>query len=487
MKKMLWLLVSCLMLVTACSSGNSNSSGKENHPNNGSEGGEQQITLRIIDWSDSVKTIREQFHQQFMEKYPHIKIEYTMLTVDQYKNTVLTAINAGEAPDLFPVPQGMKLATLVENGWYQSLEPYIDESFKSLFIDGVFQNGTTMVNNEIYAIPETMTIPNTLIFYNKQLFREAGLDPDNPPATYEAFIAAAKKITEAGNGKYYGFIEGGMQNNRWLATAQDWSSLAGEGLNSLSPVNLATGTIDFNRDALYDVFAMFETIKQDGSYHPKTMSISAPEARALFGQGQAGFIIQGSWSIAVWNKENPTLEYGVMAPPVPEDGRKGSLPILNPSPWIGLSATSKHPEAAALYLKEYYGGDFFQKARVQSGEALSIVKDINEQNIQSEQLADYYELAKEYGRYIPDPNIKNPQVSALFTNFKDVSPSLGELLGGVFSGAVTDYKTKLEDYTSQMQAAWDNAMEAAKAEGAAISDDDFKFPDWKPMEDYFSY
>ena len=38
-----------------------------------------------------------------------------------------------------------------------------------------------------------------MIFYNKDLFKKAGLDPDNPPlATYDEFLATSKKIVDSG-------------------------------------------------------------------------------------------------------------------------------------------------------------------------------------------------------------------------------------------------------------------------------------------------
>src|SRR5690606_4758753 len=147
------------------------------------------------------------------------------------------------------------------------------------------------------AIPENAGMPHSLIFYNKKLFREAGLDPESPPVTYSEFLKAARQITEAGKGDYYGYIEGGMQNNRWQTAALDWASLAGDGFHSQSPINLATGDINYNTKPLLGIFELFAALRDQGSMHPNTMTMSAPEARALFGQGQAGFITQGAWSI----------------------------------------------------------------------------------------------------------------------------------------------------------------------------------------------
>ncbi|NGP45370.1 sugar ABC transporter substrate-binding protein [Bacillaceae bacterium SIJ1] len=466
------------LLLSACGANNNDNAASENEDADGT------ITLQVMDWSDSVKTIREEFHNQFMEKYPNIKIEYTQLTVDQFKNTILTAVKSGEAPDLFPVPSGMKLETLVTDGWFQPIDPLIDQEFKDMFVEGTFTEGITMNEGQIYAIPEAQTMPHSLVFYNKTLFEEAGLDPENPPETYSEFREAAQKITDAGAGQYYGMIEGGKQNNRWLTTAKEWASMAGAGLNSSSPVNLATGSTDYATEPVNGVFELFENLRDDGSLHPKTMSISAPEARALFGQGQAGFMVQGAWSIGVWNKENPDLDFGVMAPPVPDSGRKGSIPIVSSAPWMGIYAGSDHPEEAALYLEELYGGDYFQAERVSSGDSFSTVKGINEEFVTDENLKDYYDIVQEVGSRIPDPVIRNPETVAVFNEYNDVHPDLGGLLGGVVSKAVDNPEQMLKTYSEQVGVAWTKAIEAAQEKGADIEETDFVFPNWDPLEDY---
>lgn len=443
----------------------------------------EQVTLRVMDWADSEKPYREQFIKDFEAKYPNIKIEYTLLTVDQFQNTILTAVKSGDAPDLFPLPSSMKLSMAVKEGWYQPLDTYLDDEFKNSFIDGAFLEGTTMLDGKIYSIPALAGVPSSLLYYNKQLFRDAGLDPENPPKTYSEFREAAKKITEAGKGKAYGIIEGGKQIGRWKITATDWSALAGSGLGSDSPLAIADGKTGYDTSAVLSVFDLLKGLKADGSYHPKTMNISAPEARALFGEGQAGFIIQGEWCIGVWKKNNPDLDFGVMAPPVPDDGQKGYLPKVSYQPWIGMSASTEHPKEAALYLKEYFSQQY-QSVLVKNGDRFSILKDVNEQSAEIEQFKQYYEIVQQYARLVPSVNVRNPEISAVMANFKDPKPGLGDILQGVVAGAIKDASTPLKQLTNQVDKALDAAIEQAKAGGAKVERSDFAFPNWSVDKDY---
>jgi len=481
------ILLMMVVSLAACNSkGASPEQGATGDPANtpSSTASEEQVVLKIMDWSDSVKVIREEFNKRFMEKYPHIKIEYTQLTVDQFQNTILTAIKGGNAPDLFPIPSTVKLSTAVNEGWFQPIDPFVEADFKEKFIEGTFQNGITSFDDQMYAIPENPSIPHSLIFYNKKLLQEAGVDVAKQPFTYSNFRDAAAKVTAAGNGKFYGLVEGGKQANRWLTIVRDWSSMAGAGLNGSSPLNLADGKPTYDSEPVLGIYKLFQELAQDGSLHPKTMSISAPEARALFGQGQAAFIVQGSWCIGVWNKDNPDLDYGVMAPPVPEAGAKGSIAIGSSAAWMGISADSKHPKEAALYLQELYTGDYYQQARVASGDSFSVVKGVNEANISVPQLQEYYDIVQQYGKIIPDPAVRNPNATTVFEYYKDVQPDPGQLLAGTVAGAVKDYDKQLNAYSKQVDTAWSNAIKAAQEAGNKVKAEDFIFPNWNPLQDY---
>lgn len=443
---------------------------------------DEKVTLKVTDWSDSVQDIREEFHEQFMEDHPDIEIEYTMLDADQFKNTILTSIQSGEAPDLFPIPNGMELSTVVEDGWYQPIDPYVDDDFEDIFIDGALRK--TKVDGELYAVPEAQEMPDGLVFYNKDLFEEVGLDPEDPPETYAEYREAAKKITEAGDGDFYGMIEGGKQELRWQQIVRNWSSLAGSGINKNSPLNLATGEAGYSDEPVEGVYDLIGDLVEDGSFHPKTMSISPPEARDLFAQGQAGFLVQGAWSIGVWKEDDPDFNFGVMAPPVPESGREGSLPVKDPKPWLGIYSESEHPEEAALYLEELYDGGYFQEARAEMGDSFSVVEGIDEENIEIDELLEFKEVVEEYGAIVPDPIIRNPETATVMSEYNDVTPNFGDIMGSLVSESIKDADESLVEYSEEVDKAMAEAIKKAQDDGKDVSESDFKFDNWDLMEDF---
>ncbi|MBI5667646.1 MAG: extracellular solute-binding protein [Chloroflexi bacterium] len=137
---------------------------------------------------------------RFEQDNPNIKVEYTIGPGDdfQYVPQLLTALAAGEGPDLFNVltflvpdliPDGAVVPVDAEAAGYASQEEIINS-----YLPGVLE---TMigVDGQLYALPTELG--NYALFVNTALFREAGLDPEKDiPTTWEDLMALAPKLTK---------------------------------------------------------------------------------------------------------------------------------------------------------------------------------------------------------------------------------------------------------------------------------------------------
>lgn len=439
----------------------------------------KDVVLKIMDSSDSTQARRKVFNEEFMTRHPEIKVEYTMMSGDQATTTLTTAIKSGTAPDLFALPNSVKLETAINEGWFQTMSPFLTAEFVNSFEAGALNEGTTTKDGQIYILPEALNIVNSLMFYNKTVLKDAGLDPENPPKTWTEFTAACKQITEKGKGKSYGIIESGLAAVRCEIELRSFASLAGAKCNYLGVMSLVDGKNTLDSAGMKSALGLYDTLAKDGSIHPNSVNLAAPEARALFAQGQAGFIIQGSWCIPTWRAENKDLDFGVMALPAPDDGIKGGNPYIGAQPWMGLSATSKNPEAAALYLTELYGEEY-QGRIVSDGGFVSAIKGVNEKSMSDKTMLEYFTLAKETGKIAPDPISINPKTAAVYAEVKEVTPNLGQIFQGVLAGSIKDYSKQLDELAAATQKEWERAIGAVEGVSAA----DFEFKDWDPMKDY---
>jgi len=437
---------------------------------------DDEIILRVVDWSDSSITQREAFHAAFEANHPGVKIEYTCMTIDQFSSSVVSLISSGDAPDLFPIPSttGMTLQQAMDDGWYLSLDDYFTDDFKATLKDECFQEGITEIGGVLYALPEKGSDINTLFYYNKDVLDAAGVT--ELPTTYDEFVACCKQITEAGNGAYYGLIEGGNQAGRLNSLLLTLAALSGSKVAAANKALTDNGVCTYDSEQMLAAFAMLKQISDDGSLYPDTLSISAPEARELFAQGKAAFICQGMWCISTWANTYPDMNYGVMAPPKESADSVGAVQALEQSPWMGIYSGSKHPELAAEYLMDLYSDtdDYhFQADCISIGERTAVVKDLTEKYMGNPIMSDYYTIATASTAIVPSITVRDNAYYKFYSEVVSVTPTLAAILQGVWSNSISDYATPLHTLASATTAEWQRACEAA-----GVSYDGLEFGNW---------
>lgn len=471
-------LTGCGAMPSTSESDNTNAENEVGGSTAEAEDEDGKITLRIVDWSDGSASQREEFHKKYMEEHPNINIEYTMLTVDQFKNTIVTMIKSGEGPDIFPIPVGLTLNTAVEEGWYQPINDYVTEDFADQFDPSSFAEGVTHIGDDWYTITEQMPIVQCLFFYNKDILADAGVT--EVPTTYSEFREACKKVTENGNGNVYGLIDGGKQTNRMDVLARSLAAAAGGKVAATTKVLVDDGVAPYDTEGMNQAMGFIQGLVEDGSIHPDTINISAPEARELFAQGQAAFLCQGMWCISQWDADDPDLNYGVMAVPVPDGVTDTYVQAGELSPWIGIYKESKHPQEAADYLMALYSEEYgYQQSCVEDGAFVSVIPAINEKYMTNEHMKEYYTIANETSKIVPTIVNRDTKANDFYAEVKDVQPSLGAIVQGIISESITDYETELKKLSDNSTTEWKRACEAVGMDYSVL-----EFPNWNPKEDY---
>jgi len=113
---------------------------------------------------------------------------------------VIAAVVAGDTPVLLHQAH-VYAPQIIDAGAIESLDAYIqkDKSFqRDQFIEPLFQ--ANVYKGKTYGIAFNCSTP--IMFYNKDLFRKAGLNPDKFPETWDEFYVAAKKLAALGKDTY---------------------------------------------------------------------------------------------------------------------------------------------------------------------------------------------------------------------------------------------------------------------------------------------
>lgn len=133
----------------------------------------------------------------FMQENPDIKVN--AIYAGNYNDArvkALAALKSGK-PAQLSVMLSVDLLELVEQGAVVAVEDLLtseeDKQWLKSFYPSLMENST--FDNKVWSIPfQRSTI---VMYYNKEHFRKAGLDPEVPPATWEELVAAGKKLTAA--------------------------------------------------------------------------------------------------------------------------------------------------------------------------------------------------------------------------------------------------------------------------------------------------
>ncbi|GIG27639.1 sugar ABC transporter substrate-binding protein [Cellulomonas marina] len=128
----------------------------------------------------------------FEEANPGTTITIQAIQNEDMDGKLQTALNSGDAPDIFMARGGGKLADVVEAGQAQDLTDLITDETKAALGEASFAAFT--LEDKIYGMP--MSILPGGIYYSKDLFAEAGIE--GTPTTMAELEDAVAKLKAAG-------------------------------------------------------------------------------------------------------------------------------------------------------------------------------------------------------------------------------------------------------------------------------------------------
>lgn len=164
------------------SGGGSNSSG-------GNGSGKNTVQFLTMGVSDNIKDYFQKNNKAFEEK-SGASLEFTSVTWDNAQTTVNNRVDGNKAPDVARWPARW-IPQMVGKDALMPLDDLMRGDFLNQFPEGI-ANGCRY-QNHYYGVPWASS--NKCLYYNKTIFKKAGLDPENPKLdSWQDMLSAAKKI-----------------------------------------------------------------------------------------------------------------------------------------------------------------------------------------------------------------------------------------------------------------------------------------------------
>lgn len=326
-------------------------SGKTSSSTGTAAGGHKPVTLTLGWWYDSKQGGYAKLLQLFEQKYPWIKVDAQTIPYNGYYQKLGAWTSTGSGPDVVVLEAGGLGAP-----YYRSMRALDVQAFRSE-LDKVTDPTVFCQDYDcakgLYAIGFTRN--GFPVYYNKDILRAAGLDPNRPPTTIREMAAACTAVRKIGKACW---IIGGKDIMLDLILSEMGLRVA----TRAQMEALANGTAKWTDPEFKQLLSIVHYMGRQGWYQDGYVSTDALSQPAPFEAGKSAFMPGGMGDGLDWKDLGDVMGFdkiGVMNMPTvtPGDGTGATPGPLNDSLGVALSTSfaipkwSKHPREAELLLR----------------------------------------------------------------------------------------------------------------------------------------
>ena len=290
-----------------------------------------QVTIRIGTWDSGGGLERkEEIAANFMELYPHIEVIIESVP-DGFGERLLTQLAANDAPDLFQIGDG-DVAMFQSRGAFADLTPFINGD-NPMNLDDFFgpMLDVGRIDGGIYTLPKDFS--TMAVFYNRDLFDEAGLDYPTNDWTLEAFRELAIALTT--DDRWGAQWMGGSRGALPLIYAHGGDVISQDGQTVEGYLD-SEGTI-----AALEFLNQLTNVDQA---IPSAVELEAFQGVNLFLSEQVAMTAHGIWSANSFVEAG--MNFGTVMLPSGPEGQFGTIFYAGYGMWSG----SQNQEEAWLFL-----------------------------------------------------------------------------------------------------------------------------------------
>lgn len=270
-------------------------------------GAEEVVELQFAHtaWVPAQLEILEKAIADFEAENPGIKIIETRTNWTDAPSQIMTSIVGGNPPDLIMTNPSM-LAEYRGLGALADMSGYISDELRDTFFPSTLEL-ITNVEGKIDSLPQEGC--NYALFYRKDLFEEAGLDPNSPPTTWDEFLECARALTKDTDGDgvidQYGFgwpVQAENATNYWSNFAQMFGAELSTYEDGVWKSQLSA------EEAIAGTQAMVDLVQTEKVSPASVVDYDWEGVANAFVSGEVAMMHNGAWVTASVAEKGPDLE-----------------------------------------------------------------------------------------------------------------------------------------------------------------------------------
>ncbi|SDS46744.1 ABC transporter substrate-binding protein [Jiangella sp. DSM 45060] len=302
------------------------------------------VTISINDLPPTEEPERRQSMldkiERFEADHPHITIEAT-----EYRwaaDTFPAMLAGGTEPTVTALPF-TEVQGLAARGQTAEISEQLEGAGFLEDLNPGLMDVVTAPGGGVYGVPYAAYTAG--LIYNRALFTQAGLDPDDPPKTWDDIRAAAKTIQEKTG--VPGLISMTTENvGGWTLTAMS-AAFGGQ----MEEIDGETATASFNAEPTKQALEFLRALRWEDNTMGSNFLVNWEDSRNEFGAGRAGMFIGGAdaYRDLIDTRGLPPDDFGVA--PLPLEGDEAAALSGGSVDVISARATPEEVDAAITWIQ----------------------------------------------------------------------------------------------------------------------------------------
>lgn len=342
-KKARWLLILgtiiSMLVMSACSNDETTSGTNDDEKDSGSKSGKTEITF----WhamSGPGQVALDEIVADFNNSQDKVTVKAEFQ--GSYEESLTKLRSVGGTKDAPAITQVFEVGTkyMIESGYIEPMQTFIDKDKYDL--SQLEENilNYYKVDGKLYSMPFNSSTP--VMIYNKDAFKEVGLDPEKAPQTFNEVKEAAAKLTK--KNERYGFS---MLTYGWFFE----QLVATQGGLYVDQENGRSGDATkavFNGEEGLRVFKFLDDMNKAGTFG--NYGTNWDDIRAAFQTGKVAMYMDSSAGVA-GAINNSNFDVGVAYIPYPDEVERQGVAIGGASLWMSKGIAEEEQDAAWEFMK----------------------------------------------------------------------------------------------------------------------------------------
>ncbi|MGP4059119.1 ABC transporter substrate-binding protein [Halobacillus sp. H74] len=312
-------LLASTVALAGCSFGSDESSGDSD--TGGSSG--ESVTVDVFQFKVEFKEQFEELVSKYEEENPDVNINVkTVGGGNDYGASLKTSFSSGEEPDIFNVGGPTDV---------DEYESYLADLSDTAAADAALEGTLTGVSRDDKVLGLPFNQEGYGLLYNKQVFEEAGINPDEI-TTFEALEEAVQTLDsqkdELGIDAPFAF----PAKEKWVMGNHLANAYLADEFNHSVMEAYEADTVEF---AMGDQMKRFTDLQNEYSVQPTLSLDYSQQVEENFSLGKVALIQQGNWVYNTIESMDPEFaQNNVGLLPIPVEGYEGSIPVGVPNYWV---------------------------------------------------------------------------------------------------------------------------------------------------------